>query len=99
MANWIRTTGATETVTPKDGKSFRLEELQRFVGGCVEALQLNDGTVMWLNEDGKQERLPLNETADLIAHEQSGIAWHDRIVGDVLIATRAETGDDQPDRD
>lgn len=91
MATWIKANGATETVTPANGESFTLEELQRYVGGYVEVLELSDGTLMWLNEEGKLHELPYNAAADEIAHRLTGIAWSDGIVGDVLIATEAES--------
>lgn len=95
MALWIKTNGAPQTVAPANGKHFTLEEMQTFVGGYIEALELNDGTVMYLNEEGKLNELPYNLVADQIAHQLTGIAWTDGIVGDVLIATRAETGDEE----
>lgn len=97
MATWIRVLNGiqiTENVTPKNGASFELRELNHFVGGYLEALQLDDGRVMWINEEGKLNGLPFNPVADAIAHAQTGIAPWDQIVGDVLIATRAEGGDE-----
>ena len=97
MAVWIRTNddGETiaETVRPADGKSFQLRELQSFVGGSIEALRLTGGEIMWLNEDGKNLELPYNTVATLIALERSGIAGDDFIVGAVLVANHAESGE------
>lgn len=95
MALWIKANGASEPVTPKNGKHFTLEELQHFVGGYIEALDLGNGSVMFLNEEGKLNELPYNLVADEIAHQRTGIAWSDGIVGDVLITTKAETRDDE----
>lgn len=98
MATWIRVVDGlpqVTEVTPKNGKSFGLAEMNHFVGGYLEALQLANGSVMWLNEEGKLNELPFNEIANVIAHKESGIAPWDQIVGDVLIATRAESGDDE----
>jgi len=97
MALWIKTDSQTETVTPQNGTRFTLEELQNFVGGYIEPLTLKDGSIMWLNEEGKLNQLPYNPMANRIAHEQTGIAWDDGIVGNVLIATRAESGDEEED--
>ena len=95
MALWIKAKAAPQTVTPANGKHFTLTELQTFVGGYIEALDLENGTIMYLNEEGKLNELPYNPVADQIAHQCTGIAWNDGIVGDVLVATRAETGDDE----
>lgn len=100
MALWIRVNNGaviTEHVFPENGKSFTLEELQHFVGGYIEALKMNDGRIMWLNEEGKQDELPYNPVADLIAQKQTGIAWDDGIVGDVVIATKEESGEAGPE--
>lgn len=98
MAFWIRVVDGVSVsteVTPKNGKSFELGEMNQFVGGYLEALQLFDGRVMWLNEEGKLNGLPYNHEANFIAHQLAEIAPGDHIVGNVLIATRAETGDDE----
>lgn len=102
MALWIRIAeGAvvSTAVSPANGKSFTLTELNRFVGGYIEALTLDDGRVVWLNEEGKRHRLPINPVADLLAHKQTGIASWDRIVGDVLIATPEESGEGQEEEE
>lgn len=98
MAQWIKTDGVVEEVFPAN-KHFTLPDLQRFVGGYIECLYLSDGAVMYINEDGKRDELPFNKIADEIAHKQTGIAPWDPVVGDVLIATRAETGDDEEEDD
>ena len=98
MALWIKVTDAgvvNETVTPANGRSFRLQELQRMVGGYIEALQLNDGRVMWLNEEGKLQGLPKNVAATTLATMYSQLPRSDYIVGNVVIATRSESGEDE----
>ena len=95
MALWIKANGVALTVSPRNGKHFILAELQRYVGGYIEALDLQNGSIMWLNEEGKLNGLPYNLVADFIAHQHTGIATDDHVVGDVLIATTAETGDDE----
>ena len=82
-------------VAPANGKTFTLEEMQGFVGGYIEALRLTGNSVMYLNEDGKRLDLPYNLVADMLAHRMTLIAPNDRIVGDVLIASLSETGDDE----
>ncbi|MDR1182676.1 MAG: DUF3846 domain-containing protein, partial [Bacteroidales bacterium] len=60
MAKIYRTDGETKAVTPENRKHFSLKELQHIVGGYIENIYLNDGTIMVLNEEGKLENLPLN---------------------------------------
>ena len=104
MAVWIQVAQAEEAeslinisqhVSPANGRAFTLEEMQKFVGGLIEALPLSNGLVVWLNEEGKLRDLPYNAPADMMAHRLSGIAIHDHIVGNVLVASRKETGDDE----
>ena len=100
MAQLIRVTEDTVTTThvnPANGKTFTLQELQRMVGGFIEALDLQNGFVMWLNEEGKLKGLPYNPVAHAIAM-RAGLPAHDYVVGNVLIASRAETeGDEEED--
>ena len=58
---------------------------QKLVGGSVEMLYLNDGRQMLFDEEGKLKNLPRNELASKLAHEQTGIADDDDIVGTALI--------------
>ena len=94
MATLIKATGKTELVSPQNGKAFGLPELQAFVGGYIEALRLWDGRIMWINEDGKRKQLPMNLVASEIAWKCTGIAPDDCIVGNVLIASKQESGEE-----
>lgn len=86
-----------EPVHPANAKAFSLEELQGFVGGYVEALRMDTGQMMFLNEDGKSMGLPFNLIANMLAHDLTGIAPNDSIVGDVLIASLSECGEEEPE--
>jgi len=59
-----------------------LEEMQKFVGGYVEALELKNGHTLYVNEEGRMKDLPVNNmaTAFWIA------SWdiNEPIVGNVL---------------
>lgn len=95
MATLIKTSGVSEIVTPADGKQFTLAELQSMVGGYIEPVRLEGDRIMWVNEEGKLQGLPLNAVATNIAGMfNMGTATLDHIVGDVLLATRAESGED-----
>jgi hypothetical protein len=83
MATVIKVDGTVATVEPK-ARHFSLEELQGFVGGYIEIIQLHDGRAMVLNEEGKLEGLPFNAEATGLAR-LAGIATNDYIVGNVIV--------------
>jgi hypothetical protein len=85
MARWIKADGTEVTVKPLHGKTFTLEELQKYVGGFIELVYTNDGKEMYLNEEGKLKCLPVNRTASLL------YMGDDLIVGDVLVCGKGET--------
>ena len=88
-AIYIRANGITRKVSPKKGGKFSLQELQGFVGGYIEILNLHDlgygDKLMVLNEEGKLMGLPYNEAATILY--RNSVCWdgHDYIVGDVLL--------------
>ena len=91
MARIIYANGTEVEVMPKNGTDFQLEELKAVVRGYIEAVYLvrpgEDPTthqIMWVNEDGKREQLPLNQKATEIFRQATGDNT-DFIVGDVLI--------------
>ena len=69
-----------------NGSDFRLEEMQRMVGGIIEIVYFDDNTVMVINEEGKLLGLPLNMDATAIfrAHYPDS---DDYIVGDALVCS------------
>lgn len=79
MAKIIKADGMEIATMPKNGKDFKLEELQPIVGGYIEIVYLPN-RFMVVNEEGKLMGLPINEKASIIAGET--------IVGDVLICER-----------
>src|SRR5262249_27740327 len=98
MATLIRTDGTESEIRPENGKNFELDEMYRLIGNrcdIVEAIVLGDGTTMWIDEEGKL-RWPtpaINRKATRLLVRAGGIRG-DFVVGNVLIATPAETGDD-----
>ena len=56
-----------KVVWPKNYKTFKLEELQGFVGRFIELYYLTDDEVLILNEEGAIENLPINYPASFIA--------------------------------
>lgn len=91
MATIIKTDGTCIGVQPKNGTDFQLEELQAFVGGYIEIVHsVYDQTIMVINEEGKINGLPENETATGEARRKGMIHWYDHIVGDVLYCKSKE---------
>jgi len=54
-----------------------LEECQKAVGGLIEAVYLDDGRLMYVNEEGLRKGLPFNAMASDLAGRP--------IVGDVIV--------------
>lgn len=85
MATLILTSGIATPVTPKNGKTFTLDEVQALVGGYVELLHLpNSNLVAYCNEDGKMEHLLPNDRFSRL--------YGDFVVGDVVMGTKKELG-------
>lgn len=89
MATIFHTDGTREKVSPANGSDFRLEEMQRMVGGIIEIVYFDDNTVMVINEEGKLLGLPLNMDATVIfrAHYPDS---NDYIVGDALVCSEKQ---------
>jgi hypothetical protein len=78
----ILTTGEVKPFNPK-GDTFTLKELQGGVGGSIELHRTRSGNHCFvINEDGKNEGLPVNHTATLLFNEMA--RFEDVLVGDVL---------------
>lgn len=60
----------------------QLKTLQTAVGGYVEAINLTPDLIMWVNEEGKMNKLPFNQAATSIFVKHRGGA--DFIVGQVI---------------
>lgn len=73
----IRDTGHEEEITPHNGVSFTLAEVQAIVGGYVQMFGLLDGYVMLMDEEGKLKGKHCNTVASGLAHQL--------IVGTVLV--------------
>lgn len=90
MAKLIKTDGTIETVEPKNGTDFKLEELQGFVGGYIEIFQLYNGNIMVLSEEGKLIGLERNAVAELLAELAIQCPLNDTFVGNVLLCKEEE---------
>lgn len=92
MAKIYKASGEVVNVSPKNGKDFKLEELQEIVGGFIEVVTLSDNKIMVVNEEGKIEGLPKNHKATEIlnANTDPMFEFIDYIVGDALICNGNE---------
>ena len=62
MATLIKADGTRTEIQPKNGTDFKLEELQAYVDGYIEIVNLRNGEILVINEDGK-DRYDTNEDA------------------------------------
>lgn len=87
MAQILKANGdIIENVMPQKGKHFSLKEMQEIVGGYIEILDLRNGKIIILNEEGKLENLPYNLEATVMY--RSAYLTSDFIVGDVLVCNK-----------
>jgi hypothetical protein len=91
----IKTDGSEVIVEPENGKRFTLEELQFFVGGTIDVQIIPDGRAIYLNDNGKNEGLEVNEKASRIWQEAYPIEQYPfnndgTIVGEVLILSKED---------
>lgn len=82
MAIHFKASGKSIDVQPKNGKVFSLEELQGYVEGLIELVNLR---TCWLvvNEEGMIKGLPFNMAATMAYRSIGG----DFIFGDALLCT------------
>lgn len=80
----LKTDGSVQKVQPANGSDFTLEELQGFVEGLIEIIDIGSDMIMVVNEEGKGV-LELNKKATVIAKARSAILPHDYIAGNALM--------------
>ena len=84
MATLIKTDGSKLEIQPQNGLGFQLDELQKFVDGYIDIINLHNGDILVINDNGK-DVLDSNETATEIAHNHNAIFGWDYICGDVVM--------------
>lgn len=84
MAKLIKTTGEITDISPANGKTFKLEELQKYIGGYIELVYGNkENLILVIDEDGKSKGL---ETNHYVTELYRGIISEDDfIVGNVVL--------------
>lgn len=91
MAKLIKADGTTQDTEPRNGLRYTLEELQGYVGGLIEFIDLGEG-YMVVNEESKLIGLPFNEVATRIARPVL-FEFDAGIFGDVLVMSPVQAGD------
>ena len=91
----VRASGDTEVRAMNLASDFNgLRNLQETVGGPIEVI-VGDGWCGYCNEEGKLERLPVNDVATLLAGRHGWIgAGFDVLVGDVIFTGSVATTED-----
>ena len=82
-AKIIYTDKEVEDYTPKNGKTFELDELQGIVGGWIEIVRLKDGRIIVIDEDGKSKGKAVNIPATNIMRRDHYTT--DYIVGTAIV--------------
>ena len=82
MATLLYADGRKETVKPSNGKTFELEELQGFVHGYIEIVNVSEGRLLVVDDEGLFKPLSLNPNASAVAEML--------IVGDALLCNSDE---------
>lgn len=88
MARLYKTNGEVIEVSPKNNRDFTLEELQSFVEGDIEIINLTAEKILIVNEEGKINKLPFNELATELWKKYYGRT--DYIVGNALLCNSDE---------
>ena len=89
MAQIIKTTVEVVEVSPENGTDFQLEELWDIVGGYIEIVNLQDGRLLCLDDEGKLKGKDMNIKATDI-YRAAFPMCKDFIVGDVLVCNENE---------
>ncbi len=80
----ITVQGCISEISPENGTTFELEEVQKRVDGYIEVVYLGDTQIMIVNEDGKFNK-EYNPFATAIAQLHHSLWGNDYICGDVVI--------------
>ena len=88
IARLYKTNGEVIEVSPKNNRDFTLEELQNFVEGDIEIINLTTEKILIVNEEGKINKLHFNESATELWREYYGRT--DYIVGNALLCNSDE---------
>lgn len=82
-AKIIYTDKEAEDYTPKNGRTFELDELQGIVDGWIEIVRLKDGRIIVIDEEGKSKNKAVNIPATNILRRDHYTT--DYIVGTAIV--------------
>ncbi len=89
MAILITPNGIRTNINPKENE-FSLNEMHSLLScSMVQAITMDDGRIMWLDEEGKLKPHQVNHDATKILHASGGMD-DDYIAGPVLITEYCE---------
>lgn len=54
MATLIKTDGSKLEIQPQNGLGFQLDELQKFVDGYIDIINLHNGDILVINDNGER---------------------------------------------
>lgn len=54
MATLLKSDGTRKEIQPQNGTDFKLEELQAYVDGYIEIVNLQNGEILVINEAGTE---------------------------------------------
>lgn len=66
MATLLKVDGSEVPYPPSNSRTFALSELQAAVDGYIEGVYFADGRIMYVNEEGRVNNLPVNQLATRI---------------------------------
>ena len=81
MAKLIRTDGSVVEIYPDNGNDFKLKELKEYVKGNIEIVNLLNGYLLVVDENGKN-KWEMNELATKVA--RNVLRRGDYISGDAV---------------
>ena len=90
MATLYKTNGEVIEVFPANSERFTLEEMQGYVGGLIEFINLRTGGSLVVNEEGKVLGLPRNDLASRLPSVVMSLWADDCISGDALLLSEEE---------
>lgn len=84
MAKLIKVNGEEIEISPKNGTDFSLEELQNYVDGYIEIVNLrSENNIMIINEEGAINDMPVNLKASMIYSKEFNV--NQCIYGNVVV--------------
>lgn len=89
MAKLYKTTGEVIEIQPANGKKFTLEEVQQYVDGYVERVELKHREVLLCNEEAIVYNMPYNRKATEVLAENYGQGCQG-LYGDIIHCLKKE---------